>query len=230
MNCIIVDDHKMQRTALKLLVTQFDSLKLVAECENPIQAINILEKNEIDLIFLDIEMPQMTGLEFLKSMEKRPLIILITAKPEYAVEAFEYNVVDYLVKPIKGDRFIKAINRAREFYENSKSAIQSSNEEFIFVRHKGVLTKIETESILYITALGDYVTIHTADAKFTVHLSLLSLESKLPSGKFFRIHRSHIVAINKVDSVEGTTAFVKKNNIPIGDVYHSSLLKRLNLL
>jgi two-component system LytT family response regulator len=230
MNCIIVEDNKMQRIALKLLVSQLDSLTLIAECENPIQAINVLEKEEVDLILLDIEMPKMTGLEFLKSRKKRPLIILITAKKDYALEAFEYNVVDYLLKPIKEDRFIKAVDRAKELFENSQGAADFSNKEFVFVRHKGVLTKIEMEDIIYIQALGDYVTIHTATSKYTVHLSLLSLEEKLPENKFFRIHRSYIVALNKVDSVEGTTASVKKNQIPIGDVYHASLLKKLNLL
>jgi DNA-binding LytR/AlgR family response regulator len=230
MNCIIVEDNKMQRVALRQWILQFNFLKLVGECEDPVQAINLLDKEEVDLILLDIEMPKMSGLEFLKSRENRPLVILITKKPGYAVEAFEYNVVDFLVKPIKEDRFIKAITRAKELFENSKSSADFSTQEFVFVRHKGVLTKIEMTQILFIQALGDYVTIHIPERKFTVHLSLLSLEERLPPDKFFRIHRSYIVAINKVDSVEGTTASVNKNLIPIGDVYHSSLLKKLNLL
>ena len=230
MNCIIVDDNKMARTVVREMLSQFDYLKLIAECEDPIQAINIMKKETIDLIFLDVEMPKMTGLEFLKSLEKRPLIILITAKTDYAVEAFEYNVVDYLVTPIKEERFIKALNRAQELFESSQNTIEISNKDFIFIRDKNILTKIKTSDIFYIQALGDYVTIHTSAKKYTVRLNLRIAESKLPPERFVRVHRSYIVAIDKVDSMEENTVYVDKTPIPVGDMYRSAFLKKLNLL
>ncbi|HVA97954.1 MAG TPA: LytTR family DNA-binding domain-containing protein [Bacteroidia bacterium] len=230
MNCIIVDDNKMARTAVKEMIAQFDYLNIIAECENPIEAINIMKKEQIDLIFLDIEMPKMTGLQFLKSLEKRPLIILITAKPNYAVEAFEYNVVDYLVTPIKEERFIIAINRAQELFENSQNTVQIANKEFFFIHDNKALTKIKTSDILYIQANGDYASIHTFTKKYTVRLNLRVAQEKLPTEKFIRIHRSYIISIDKIDSMEENTVYINKIPIPVGDMYKSTFLKKLNLI
>jgi DNA-binding LytR/AlgR family response regulator len=219
----------MARAVIREMLSLFDQFNLIAECENPIEAINIMEKENIDLILLDIEMPKMTGLEFLKSMEKRPLVILITAKTDYAVEAFEYNVVDYLITPIKEDRFLKALNRAQDLYESAQRTIEVHDKDFIFIRDKSVLTKVLTSDIIYIQALGDYITIHTVLKKYTIRMSIGSTIEKLSPEKFARIHRSYIVAIDKVDSVEENTASVNKNLIPIGDMYRAELIKKLNL-
>ncbi|MEO6883917.1 MAG: LytTR family DNA-binding domain-containing protein [Bacteroidia bacterium] len=230
MNYIIVDDNKMARAVIRQMIDQFDYFKLIAECGNPIEAINVMKRKSVDLILLDVEMPKMSGLDFLKSIEKRPLVILITAKTDYAVDAFEYNVVDYLVTPVKEERFVKALNRAQELYEGAHKTIEVPNNDFIFIRDKGILTKINMTDILYIQALGDYITIHTKAKKHTIRHSIGTAEEKFPSEKFMRIHRSFIIAVDKVDSIEANTASINKNLIPIGDIYRSELLKKLNLL
>jgi len=229
MNCIIVDDDKMARLALRQLVSQLDFLTLIAECENPIQAINILKKGNIDLVLLDVEMPDMNGLDFLK-IEGHPLIILITSARDYAVEAFEHNVVDYIVKPIKKERFVIAINRALELYKNQGKIIDNTGQEFITIRDKSILTKINIADILFFQALGDYVTIHTTHKKYTIRLMLKTVEEKLSSLKFIRIHRSYIIAIDKVESLEENTITINKNLIPVSDMYRSEFIKKLNLL
>jgi len=230
MNCLIVDDNIMARAVVKNMLAQFDNFILVGECENPIQAINVMKKKSIDLIFLDVEMPKMTGLEFLKSLEKRPLIILITAKTDYAVEAFEYNVVDYLVTPFKEERFIKSLNRAQELFENAKNTVEIPDKEFIFIRDKGTFIKVKIAEINYIQALGDYITIYTTAKNLTIRYNLKTMEERLSPEQFIRTHRSYIIAINKVDSMNGNVALIAHQPIPIGDSYRSSFIKKLNLI
>ncbi len=226
---MIVDDNKLMREMLKDLLSSYEAIKLVAECADTFQAKNALDKQEIDLILLDIEMPKMSGLEFIKSLQNPPLIILVTAKENYAVEAFEYNVVDYLVKPVNESRFMKAINRAQEIFNSAKEPI-TADKDFMFIREKGVITKLKTDDILFIKALGDYVTIHTTAKNYTIRVNLRSIEDKLPPGKFFRLHRSYIVALNKIDTVEQETVFIQKQAVPIGEQQKQLLLEKLNLI
>lgn len=229
MNCVIVDDNKMARTVLKHQVGNISFLNLVAECENVMQVTNILSKEKIDLLLLDVQMPEISGIDFLKSVAKRPLVILISSRPEYAIEAFEHNVVDYLLKPVKEDRFIKAALRVKEIYDSNSKTIKSDKEYFFF-REKGFSSKLLIRDILYVQAMGDYVTIHTPEKKHTIHYTLNAMEKELTSEKFMRVHRSYIVALDKIDTVEGGTAYIFQNNIPIGDIHRSGLMKRLNLL
>lgn len=230
MNCIIVDDNKLMREMMKDLISAYESIHLVAECEDTFQAKNVLDKNDVDLILLDIEMPKMSGLEFIKSLKNPPLIILVTAKENYAVEAYEYNVVDYLVKPVNESRFMKAINRAQEIFNAGKKQEITADPDFMFIREKGVITKVKTEDILFIKALGDYVTIHTTGKNYTIRINLRTIEDKLPGGKFFRLHRSYIVALNKIDTVEQETVFIQKQPVPIGEQQKQQLLEKLNLI
>lgn len=230
MNCLIVDDNVLSRTLIKKMISQFDHLKIVGECEDAISALNFLKKESVDLMFLDVEMPKMSGLEFLKSLENKPLVILITAKKEYAVEAFEHNVVDYIVTPITEERFIKAINRAEKLFDLNAPKIENFDKDYIFVKDKGILTKILISEIQYLQALGDYVCIYTKTKKFTVRLNLQIAEEKLPSDKFCRIHRSYMVAIDQIDSVEENIVFIDKHPIPVGEVYKSDFLSKINLL
>jgi two-component system LytT family response regulator len=232
MNCIIVDDNKMARTALKKLIEQVDSLKLKEECASPIDAYNYLLKNEIDLVFLDVEMPGMTGIELVKNLEKRPIIILITSKTDYAVEAFELNVADYIVKPVNLSRFLIAISKAKELFESKgeKIEINEQEKEYMFVRSNSALSKIKITDITYIQALGDYVNIYTSDNRYTVHITLKGMEEKLPEHKFYRLHRSYVIALDHIDKVEEGTAFIGKHPVPIGEQYKKELLKRINLI
>jgi DNA-binding LytR/AlgR family response regulator len=221
----------MARMAMKQLVSQANDLELIAECENAINAWNILQKEKIDLILLDIEMKGMSGIELTQKLKDRStLIIFTTAKTEYAVEAFELNVIDYLVKPVSPARFLQAIARAKDTVESNKQVLNIEGKEFVFVRDNGVLKKISIEDILFLEAMGDYVKIHTAQKFHIVHTTLKSIEGKLPAGKFLRVHRSYIVAINKIDFVEEGVINIGKIAVPVADAYRSLLNQRLNLL
>ena len=173
MNCLIVDDNKIIRVLLREMLSSIDFINVVGDCENPMQALSLLSTTPVDLILLDVEMPKMSGIDFLKNTTKRPLVILITAKTKYAIEAFEYNVVDYIIKPINEDRLLKALIRAKELFESTNQTIEKVDKDFIFVRENSVLQKILVMDILYIQALGDYLIIYTKDKKHTVHLTLL---------------------------------------------------------
>jgi DNA-binding LytR/AlgR family response regulator len=229
MNCLIVDDDKISRRAMKHLVSELRYLKLVSEAENALEAINIINEQQIDLVLLDIEMPKLSGLDFLKNASKHPLVILITSKPNYAVEAFEYSVVDFIVKPVKSERFIRAIEKAKAAFE--KLRIENTlAKEYFFIKEKGVSTKLLIDEINYIQALGDYVTIYTAAKKYTLHYTLSAIEKELPAANFFRIHRSYIVALSKIDKIEDSSAYLANVQIPIAENNKTELLKRLNSL
>ena len=231
MKCIIVDDNKMARMALKQLVSQMQNLELVAECTNAIEAIASLYNGPVDLLLLDIEMPEMSGIDLIKKLgNKRPLIIFTTAKKDYAAEAFELNVVDYLIKPITLSRFTQAIDKANEALESNKEEVKVEEQGFVFVKDNGVLNRISIDDILFLEAMGDYVKVHTPQKFHVVHATLKSIEEKLPTSKFVRVHRSYIVAINKIDYIQEGTISIGKTTIPVADTHKSNLNKRLNLL
>jgi DNA-binding LytR/AlgR family response regulator len=231
MKCLIVDDNTMARMALKQLVSQLPELELVKESSNATEALNALNAVQVDLLLLDIEMPEMTGLELTRKMgNKRPLIIFTTSKSDYAVEAFELSVVDYLVKPIALPRFKQAIEKASEALESNKEEVKVEEQGFVFVKDNGVLKRISIDDILFLEAMGDYVKVHTAQKFHVVHATLKSIEEKLPLSKFIRVHRSYIVAINKIDYIQEGTISIGKSSIPVADTHKSNLSKRLNLL
>ena len=232
MNCLIVDDDKLARTVLRQLVSQVDFLTLKEECSSPVEAFNYLKKEAVDLVFLDVEMPGMTGIELIKNLEKRPIIILISSKKDYAVEAFELNVADYIAKPVTMARFLVAVSRAKKMFESNdqKLDVAEKDKDFIFVRSNSVLTKIKISDIIYVQALGDYVNIFTTDKRYTVHITLKGIEEKLGVGRFYRLHRSYLVSLDHVDGIEEGTAYVGKYPLPIGEQFKKELLKRLNLI
>lgn len=231
MKCIIVDDNKLARMALKQLVAQVPSLELIAECNDASEALSSLDSSEVDLLLLDIEMPGMTGLDLIKKMgSNKPLIIFTTAKKDYAVEAFELNVVDYLVKPIALPRFKQAVEKAQETLDSNKQEVKVEEQGFVFVKDNGVLKRILIDDILFLEAMGDYVKVHTPQKFHVVHATLKSIEEKLPASKFIRVHRSYIVAINKIDYIQEGTITIGKTTIPVADTHKSNLGKRLNLL
>ncbi len=231
MKCLIVDDNKMARMAMKQLVSQVKDVCLVQECADAMEAYNVINKERIDLLLLDIEMPGMTGLELIKNLgNKKPLIIFTTAKKDYAVEAFELNVIDYLVKPVTTARFLQAIERANEVAASSKQEVKVGEQEFVFIKDNGVLKRINVDDILYLEAMGDYVKVHTGQKFHVLHATLKSIEEKLPASKFIRVHRSYIIAISKIDFIQEGVISIGKNTIPVADTYRASLNKRLNLL
>lgn len=232
MNCIVVDDNKMARTAIKQLIAQVDFLNFVQECSNPVDAFNYLKKEKVDLVFLDVEMPEMSGMELIKNLITHPIIILITAKKDYAVEAFELNVADYIIKPVSLSRFMAAVSKAKELFDSNdhKVEMNEKEKEYIFVRADSVLIKININEIQYIQAMGDYVNIFTSGKRTTVHITLKGIEEKLPKDLFFRLHRSYIIATNHIDNVEENTAYIGKHPIPIGEQFKKELLKKINLI
>lgn len=232
MDCIIVDDSAMARQALKLLIDQVDSLTLKKECENSLEAFNYLKANPVDLVFLDVEMPGMTGVELVKNLKTHPIIIFVTSKKEYAVEAFELNVADYIVKPVTLSRFMLAIEKAQEIADSKDKKIEINEKEkdYIFVRSNSALTKINLDEVLYVQAMGDYVNIFSGGKRHVVHCTLKSMEEKLPLTKFFRAHRSYLVALDQIEQVEENTIYIGEHPIPIGEQYKKELLKRINLI
>ena len=226
--CMLVDDEEMSRQSLEHFIGQIDSLELVKSCTNAKDAMKYLEKESVDLMFLDVEMPEMTGLELLDAIKQFPQVILITSKVEYAAEAFEYDVVDYIVKPIDFDRFNKAVDKVRE--RINAQLVESNALESVFVKTDKRIYKINTEDILWVEALGDYINIVTQEKKFTVHSTMKAFETKLPSNSFMRIHRSYIINLNRIKVIEDTIVVIVDKVIPIGQSYRKSLMERLNII
>lgn len=228
---LIIDDNAIARTTLLELTSQIKGVVVACECGNAIDAYNYLQENTVDLLLLDIEMPGMSGLELIKNMgNKKPVIIFTTSKKEYAVEAFELNVADYLVKPITPGRFLQAIEKARQVVESNKEEIRWENDEFIFIRDSNIVRRLKLEEILYAEAMGDYVKLFTAKKFFAVHTSLRSLEERLPASRFLRIHRSYMVAIDKIDTLQDGAVLIGDKSLPVADAYRKTLNKRMNVL
>ncbi len=230
MTALIIDDNKLARMAMKQLASQVPDLEITGECADAMEAFQLLQTKPADILLLDIEMPGMTGLELTKLLTRqRPIIIFTTANQHYAVEAFELNVADYLVKPVGTARFLQAIEKAREALNSKKQEVQLNDTDFVFIRDNGVLKKILFDEIICLEAMGDYVKIHTPQRFHVIHATLKSIEEKLPDN-FLRVHRSFIIAFDKIDSISDGVIQTGKLNIPIADAYRAVLNKRLNFL
>lgn len=232
---IIVDDEPLALDVMETYIDKLPSLELVARCENAIQAFDVLSREEVDIMFLDIQMPQLTGIDFLKSLSNPPLVIFTTAYPNYAIEGYELNVIDYLLKPISFERFMKAVNKAMAQLELQNDSVATSNDtettekaDFIFVKADKKLIKINYADILYIEGLKDYVIIKMPTSRVITLQTMKSLEAKLPSDIFKRIHRSYIVNLKKISAVIGNMVEVEKKHLPIGKNYREELLNIVN--
>jgi two-component system, LytTR family, response regulator len=233
MKYLITDDNPMARAVLRQLASGMDGLTLVGECSTALEAFNFLQKETVDLLLLDVEMPEMSGIELLQSLPNRPLTILITSKTEHAIEAFDLNVVDYIVKPVTLPRFILAIQKAQELWKSQLNTVEKSTEkDYLFVRTDGVLLKIRFDDILYIQALVDYVQFVTISGKkYTVHTTMKAVDQHLNDLRFVRSHRSYIINIDKIDRIEeGTIIVIGKQVIPMSEQYKLNVTKQLNLL
>ena len=220
--CIIIDDEPLAISVIKNHLSEFQNIELIATFNTAIAALQTIEENEIDVVFLDINMPKMSGLEFLRTLSVKPHIIITTAYREFAVESFDLDVLDYLVKPIPFGRFFKSINKIqnRINLENEKHNDTVIKEEpFIFLKVDKKMMKIKLNDILYIESLKDYIKVFTLIENYLVHKSMTSISEELPSDNFLRIHRSYTIAINKITSVEGNTVEIAKKRIPIGRNY-----------
>jgi DNA-binding LytR/AlgR family response regulator len=231
MNALIIDDNEMARMTLKQLAGRVDDLTIVAECSSAFEAYNLLLTKPVDVLLLDIEMPGMSGLELTKNLvNKRPVIIFITSKREYAADAFDLNVADYIIKPISGSRFIQAIDKAREILDSNKEEAKIKEDEFIFIRDSNIIRRLKLDNILFAEAMGDYVKLYTQEKFYAIHTTLKSVEERLPASRFLRVHRSYLVAINKIDSLEGGVLIINRTPLPVADAYRSALNKRMNII
>ncbi len=233
MNCIIVDDDKLTCKILEGYVTKYSTLNLVGSFNDSVEARNVLtRRRDIDLIFLDIEMPEMNGFDFIGSLESPPNIIIISSAESYALKAFDFNVVDYLLKPITYSRFCKAIDKTSRYFSR-KEAPASGNEE-IFIKNGSSLVKLKLRDIIYVEALENYVTLNTTDDKYTIHFTMKAIESQLPSGVFIRVHRSFIVNKTMIQTIRENTLDLNVGgslkSIPVGKSFRDSLLNEINVM
>lgn len=233
MNVIIVDDEPLAQEVIETYVSKFPALNLIAKCNNAVEAFDVLNNNDIDLMFLDIQMPQISGIDFLKTLPNPPQVIFTTAYSEYAMDGYELNVVDYLLKPISLDRFAKAVNKAvakeQQIQENEPSiSANTETADYIFVKADKKLIKIRFDQINYIEGLKDYVILHTPNGRVVTLQTMKSLEIKLPSDIFMRVHRSFIVNLGNISIIEGNTVQIEKKIIPIGKNYKEVLLNIIN--
>lgn len=230
MNCLIVDDQAVFRVVLRKLIDLDPSLFLVAECADAAEAHQVILNNDVDLIFLDIGMPRMSGIELARLLEgKNPMIIFTTSQIDYAIEAFDLNVVDFLTKPIGPARFLKAVQKARDLIK-TKKPIANETDDFVFIRDSNIIKRIKLSDILYFEAKGDYIKIFLSNTSYSIHSSLKSIEQKLPESIFFKVHRSFIVNLGKIDSIEGGTLIVNHTMIPVSDTHRPLLNRRMQIL
>ena len=229
MKCLVVDDDELSRGILEDLISDTSSLELVASCDDPIKAFNILKEFKIDLLFLDIEMPKMDGISMLKALSPLPQVILVTSHDEYAVESYEYDVTDFVKKPISTARFLKAVEKANKRF-NTDASLFTTKGETIFIKSDSKLVQINTHKIFWIEALGNYMRVITEDGKYTILSTMKDVANKLPSDEFVRVHRSFIVRLDKIESIEDNYIVINNNQINIGKAYKEGLSGKLNLL
>jgi DNA-binding LytR/AlgR family response regulator len=231
MNALIIDDNKIARTTMRHLADKVADLVVIAECADAMEAFELLRTRPVDLLLLDIEMPGMSGLELTGDLgSMRPLIIFISSKKEYAADAFDLNVVDYLVKPVTTPRFLHAIDKAREIWQSNKEEVNVGEDEFIFIRDSNIVKRLRLDHILYAEAMGDYVKLYTPERFYAVHTTLRAVEERLPASNFLRIHRSYLVAIDKIDTLDGGALIVNGKPLPVADAYRAALNRRMNIL
>jgi DNA-binding LytR/AlgR family response regulator len=233
MNCIIVDDDKLSCKLLEGFVSKSSSLNLIGSFSDSVAARNILTKrHDIDLIILDIEMPDLNGFDFIGSLDTPPNIIIVSSAEEYAVRAFDFNVVDYLLKPVQYGRFCKAIDKTIRYFSR-KEATNSGDEE-IFIKKGSSLVKLKLSDIIYIEALENYVTLNTSDDKFTIHFTMKAIENQLPSTVFIRVHRSFIINKSMIQSIKENSLDLNiggsLKGIPVGKSFRDSLLDDINVM
>lgn len=225
--CIVIDDEELARLLLQEYIAKIPNLELAGSFSTPLEALEIMQKETIDLVLLDIQMPDLTGIQFLKTLAHRPAIIFTTAYPEYALEGFELDVVDYMVKPFTFERFLHGINKALKTIRGGQTK-NEVNEDFLIVYADHKIYRIELSSILYIEGLREYVSYYTSDGKRIIALeSLKKLEEILPKNRFIRTHRSYIVPINLIKVIEGNNVLINGKQIPIGVSFREQVLKKI---
>jgi two-component system LytT family response regulator len=235
-NCVIIDDEPLAREGIAKYVKEVDFLHLIDTCENPVELIKIMDQHPVDLLFLDIQMPKMNGIDFLKIVQRPPMVIITTAFPSYALEGFQLNALDYLLKPITLDRFLKSAHKARDYYRlltradtgpGSNSTKPEPPADYFFIKCGSKFEKIYFSDILYVEGMQNYITIYTRKGKYVTLLYLKNLEENLDSRSFMRVHKSYIVSIDKIEGIEGNEIFIQSHRIPISRNYRDQVIQRV---
>lgn len=230
MNCLIADDNELALIMLNNLIGQAKNLTVVCKCRSSIEVYEYLQKNNVDIAFLDVEMPGMTAIELIRALPVKPVVVLLTANPSYAVDAYELNVVDYIVKPVTLARLLQAIDKATAWIrKEQQEPVKQTEQPFLFIKEKSVLKKIILNDILFIEAMGDYIKIHCSDKWYTANNSLRAMEEKY-GHYFLKVHRSYLVAMNKIESIDENVIHIGKNNIPVAESFRKKLIEKLDLM
>jgi two-component system, LytTR family, response regulator len=226
-NCLVVDDEPIARNGILEYIGQVEFLHAAGVCKNAIEASFALENNQINLVFLDIQMPKITGIDFLKNLANPPLVIITTAFPEYAIEGYELNILDYLLKPIGFERFFKAVLKAQSYLNlKVKQGVAASNPYF-FIKSNQKLEKILVDDILYVEALSNYIILYTKSKKHIVYMSFKGIESQLPAHLFLKIHKSFIVSIAAIQTIDNNEIILADHILPISKSYRSAVMERV---
>jgi DNA-binding LytR/AlgR family response regulator len=234
MNCIQVDDDELSRRVIEDYASKIDFIRLTGSFSSAVDALNFLKNSlePVNLIFLDIEMPEMSGIDFLEATSQDPQVIIISSKEKYALKAFDYSVTDYLLKPITFPRFMRAVSKAYDKFNQQRSPFDDDKE--IFIKKNNMLIRVKYSDILWIEALENYIVINTVNERFTIHLTMKSIENQLSSARFKRVHRSFIVNVGKIESIEDNSTVIRtpegRKIIPIGKSYRDKLLSEINLI
>jgi len=226
----IIDDEPLAREGVSNYVREVDFLELIATCENPIELMHILDQEPVDLIFLDIQTPKMNGIDYLKITQNPPMVIITTAYPSYALEGFRLNVLDYLLKPIMFDRFVQAAHKAKDYYQllrSKRDQATADKEDYFFVKCDNKYEKIYLDDILYIQGMQNYVAIHTTKGKHLTLLTLKNIEENLDSLRFIRVHKSYIIAIEKIEAVESHEIRIQSTTVPLSRNYREQVIQRV---
>ena len=228
MNCIIVDDDEMARVSLQMLCEKIEDLTVIESFESGIDALNWLKKGETDIVFLDIEMPDLSGMELVKTVDDLPQIIFTTSHSKYALEAFEYQVTDFLPKPVELARLLKAVDRAKELNDNVSP---QEEQRQLFIRVDGKFVRVELDDILYIESYGDYVRFYSETGKkYIVHSTIKNIDQKITNNSFLKVHRSYVVNLDKIVDIEETNLLIKDKVIPVSRAYRPVLMKKIKTL
>ncbi|HEX5653954.1 MAG TPA: LytTR family DNA-binding domain-containing protein [Chitinophagaceae bacterium] len=228
--CIIVDDEPLARKGLKEYIADTDFLELLGEFDNPLKVTELISRGEVQLLFLDIQMPKITGLEFFKTLKNPPPVIFTTAYPQFALDGFEVNALDYLLKPVSFERFFKAALKAKEYYEvreKNQHEVTPAAADYFFIKADNKLVKLAFEDILFAEALQNYVIIHTKEKKYITYLTFRSVEEYLPADRFIKTHKSYIIAAARIESIEGNDIRIGTHHIPISRNLKEEVMERL---
>lgn len=231
MKCIVIDDEPLARQGMEMNIANVSALQLLGSFSNPLAAADFLRKEEVDLMFLDINMPELSGLDFLKTLRDAPLVIFTTAYPQYALESYELDAIDYLVKPIRIERFLKAVNKAENHLrllqqEARTSHVEKIEEEHVYIKADRKFFKIYFKDILFIEGLKDYVVIHTMDNKIITSMNVKTISQQLPAAIFARVSKSYIVNVLHINSFDNELVYIQDNEIPIGQSFKDDFIRQ----